>query len=278
MGIIPASDIDYKNADEFCGYQLMLCKTIESVGGFDFSKHANEEARALMKEGNVWLRNVKQEIEYLFKSPIGQNVAISLNDIPAILESYDIMHRLCKGAPCSEYLKEIRFRTVERWLKGDKSISPNRLALELFRETHRELRAIDTRYVVFASEIQDKWLKSLKMRGRLLNMPLSDEYRIIRHLINTELYVYYANSQGEVKSKWIKNYALSDEKIDALDTETLCAYIAYITTAEGFLNQDKAGLNTSRLRLFSKLAKRPDLHPFKRKAIEFDLIKYAGAS
>ncbi len=54
-----AFGIDYGNVDEVCGYQLLLCKIFERVGGFNHPQVSNATIREVQREGRIWLSEVR---------------------------------------------------------------------------------------------------------------------------------------------------------------------------------------------------------------------------
>lgn len=292
-----ASDIDYRNADEVCGYQLLLCKIFERAGGFDLPLKTNATIREVQRQGALWLREVKPLIADILSAPISGKPApvcslsapvegkieaqpasrITLSAIPVLLDSYDLLYRVCNGCPCYDYLREVKLKTVNRWLKGDKSISDTDVVLLLLSETDRDIRSLEKRYTDYAFSILGKWIDELTKYGRFINTPLTEAYKRLVYLLNDDLFAYLGrkDKQDTAKVAWTNTYVLQDHT--SLDTRTLLRYIGFLLTANicgYYANEPQDELYC---RLWTDYIARPDVHPFFRQALSLDLAKFALA-
>lgn len=105
-----ARTVDYCDADEICGYQMLLCKMFEKAGGLGTGRVSDKEIAAIRREGMSWLKEVRGHIDDLFSStvtPDKEKSRLALGDLPRILGSYDFFYRICHGAPCFGYLTVI---------------------------------------------------------------------------------------------------------------------------------------------------------------------------
>lgn len=138
-----ARTVDYCDADEICGYQMLLCKMFEKAGGLGTGRVSDKEIAAIRREGMSWLKEVRGHIDDLFSStvtPDKEKSRLALGDLPRILGSYDFFYRICHGAPCFGYLRKLRMMAADRYVKGDRSISQVQVALMLLAEIKRDIR------------------------------------------------------------------------------------------------------------------------------------------
>jgi len=278
--IIPATDIDYTDVDAICGYQLLLCKIFEREGGFGFPAVTNATIREVQNQGKVWLKEVKFLIAYILSSPVKAQTApnVTLAAIPDLLDSYDFFYRICNGAPCFDYLREVKLKTADRWLKGDKAISDTDVALLLLSETDRDISTLEKRFYSYAISVMGKWIEELTENGRFINARVPEAYKRLAYLLRRDLFVYLTGKeQPKIKARWIKEYQLTDDRLDLLATKDLCSYITF-TNAMSYMGNPVFEDHIARyVHLLYKLVSRPDIHPYYRQGIEIDLEHYKTA-
>lgn len=282
-GIIPrAYGIDYTDVDEVCGYQLLLCKLFEKAGGFLYPPVTNSEIREIQGEGRIWLREVRDLIASLLEAPVNPAAhdgdRMTLDAIPGLLSSYDFFYRVCNGEPCPGYLREIRLRTADRWLRGDRSISTTDVVIMLLKEVAYDIRTLEKRYTDYSVGVMGKWIDELTRYGRFRDIPLREAYSRLRYLIQDNLFAYLGSRQQDgIKRRWVETYSVPNARvtrigmIDAFDTKTLYEYIGFIRTASGRGYCENPDDDSKYACLWAEYASRPDVHPFHRKAIEIDL-------
>ncbi len=270
--ITAASDIDYSNVDEVCGYQLLLCKIFERAGGSDYPLVTNATIRKVQREGIIWLREVKSMIADILDGKANDFAAI-----PDLLSAYDFFYRVCNGGTCYDYLREVKLDTVDRWLQGDKSISDTDVVLLLLTEADRDIRSIDKRYSDFAFSVLGEWIDELAKYGRFINIPLAEAYKRLAYMLKDDLFAYLGRKekQDAAKMAWTKRYALENQSM--FDSRTLLRYIGFILTANqrGYFNNESE--DELYCRLWSEYIFRPEVNPFFKQALEIDLAKYAMA-
>lgn len=233
LDIIPAKDIDYRSVEEICGYQLRLCKMFEQAGGLSYEPAGGKEIAIIRREGLMWLERVRRLIDEALGAPVQLHrrvEGISLKDFPELLGAYDIMYRVCHGGPCYNYLRDVRLKAVNRWLRGDKSLSQARVVLMLHEEIARDILSVEPRYVEFCSRVIGGWIEELQTAGRLSGMPLEEAYEVLAFLLKEDLFAYL--SRASDKKNWIKAYALTEAEITRLSPRTLRAYQAFAHSAE----------------------------------------------
>ncbi len=276
--LIPAATcVDYTDKEEICGYQLLLCKIYESEGGLGYPAVCNPSTREVERQGIVWLREVKTALMEIFSRPLAASESdrhLTLGDIPEVLSSYDFFHRICYGKADSDFVRKMRLMTVDRWLKGDKSISKTAVVIELMREVNRDIRKLDDRYSTYAISTIGDWVKELMRFGKFRGITLEETYQRLGFLIIDNLFAYLGSKdQAAAKARWIERYTLTDSEIDALDTPTLRAYIAFTQSAATLTRMDSFdGMDTQYARLLSKFATQADLNPYERQALHLDLL------
>lgn len=284
-GIIPAHDIDYNDAEEICGYQLLLCKTYERAGGFDCFHRPTAELREVHGQGVIWLGKVKLLIERILSSPLpgrgtptqseSSTSGLDLGAVPDLLGAYDLLHRVCRGIPCFDYLRRVKLQTADRWAKGDRTISDTDVALLLLSEAKRDIRTLGKRYASHAFQALGTWIEELSRYTRFPGITDTEAYKRLAYVLKDDLtaYVGTKGTQDTLKSAWVRTYTVEDVK--PLDTPTLFRYIGFMTTASrwGYYNSEDE--DELYCRLWSEYISRPKTNTHLRQALEIDLAKYA---
>lgn len=264
--IIPANSINYKNVDEICAYRSLLCKIYECEGGFNLQAKYTPTTREIAQQSLVWLREAKALIESILRGGVAY---ANLGDIPRLLQSYDFFYRIGNGAPCYDYIREVKLKTVDCRVKGDKSISQTEVVLLLLSEADRDIRNLEERYAKYALTVMSKWVDELVECAEFKDTPKSETYRRLSYLIDTDLSTHFGRKEeAKIKAQWISTHILADEQIDAADTETLWAYSTFIDSLPSRNQKEYEHHNLMYMHILSILASRPDVHPYLVKAIE----------
>jgi len=271
--VIPANKINYTNVDEICGYQLLLCKMFEKAGGFELQFRTNCTVREVQTQGLVWLKIVRNLIEKILKASDSTG-GLTLNAIPRLLGAYDFFHRVCNGVPEFDYIRKVRLKSADLWVKGNKSISQTNVVLGILHEADRDNRTLEDRYSLFAFSIMGEWIDELTGYGKFHDIGLYEAYDRLAYLLKNDLFVYLdSKEQAKIKAQWAKAYILADEQLDTLSTKDLWSYIGFAQTVSSCRRLPLKDVDAEYVQLFTKLASRPDLHPFYREAIDIDLAQ-----
>lgn len=197
--------------------------------------------------------------------------------MPDLISAYDFFYRVCTGGPCYDYLREVKLKTVDRWLMGDKTISDTNVVLLLLLETDRDIRTLEKRYSDFAFNVLGEWIDELARYGRFVDTPLVEAYKRLVYMLNDDLFAYLGRKekQDAAKMAWTKKYVLQDHT--GLDTRTLLRYIGFLLTANRRGYCDNGPEDELYCRLWSEYISRPEVNPFFKQALEIDLAKYVMA-
>ncbi len=279
-----AATLDYSDVEEICGYQLLLCKLYEQAGGFDYDHKRTPWIVELREQARIWLCHVRPLIDSRLNH-------IADNAIPRLLSSYDLLYRVCNGAPDFDYIRKARLRLADRWAKGDKSITATEVVLELLKEVNRDNVTLDRRYSMFAISTRGKWIRQFQRcqcppipkstnppipNPPIPNLPIHQLYSRLACIIRDDLSVYLGTGdQHRYKREWINAYTLTDDEIDGLDTPALRSYIGFAQSAAYYLRLPLDDIDAQYVRLLTKLSLRPDIHPYCRAALELDLEKFS---
>ena len=260
---IPSSQaVDYTDISEVCAYQDLLFRIYANEGGLDESSAATPLTREIARQGFVWLREVKKHIETF----------TNLSGLPRLLRAYDLMHRVSYSTPDFAFLRDMKLKAVDRWLKGDKSICKTDVVLMLLGEIDRDIRSLEQRYVDFSFRVLNNWIKELNRFGRFREIPLSEAYRRLEYLMNADLFGYYdAKDQPKIKQQWANKNLLNTQEIETLDTDTLADYARFIEAIPCIESEDSQIKESLTLHLLRELSSRKDMHPYMAKSLDIAL-------
>ena len=269
-----AADINYLDVDEIYGYQLLLCKRFEQAGGFDLPRKTNFTILEVQKQGFVWLRAVKRTIEDIL-SPVNET-GMALDAIPKLVDAYEFFYRVCNNTSAFSFIRKVRLKTAEYWVKGNNTITETDVVLGILREVRRDVRTLDNKYSQYAYSVKDRWIEELCKNGKFRNVTLWEAYGRLSYLIQSDLFAYF-NNQAVVKANWVRTYSLSDDEMNLLYTATLWRYIAFLNNVSFMSDMPSERYDELYVSNISRLLSRSDLHPFVREALELDLSNYETA-
>lgn len=178
--------------------QQHLTEAYARAGGFGIGPVSPKATAAVRRDAAAWLRQARPLIESILTSDTPNTLA----QLPHLLDSYDILYRICYNSPCFTYLRDITLRATERWVRGDKSISANRVALMLLKEIDRDITGIPSRYIDFTFDMLDTWIRDLRLYGRLRNATSEETRLILSALLRQDLTAYDIPQSD--KLKWLE--------------------------------------------------------------------------
>jgi len=256
-----ASDIDYLNTGEVEGYSQYLLKLYERSGGFKLQPKVTREMRAIEAELRIWCDKVK---ELLMDAP--------LPDLHVLISTYDLPYRVVyRQAPSESFMRKVRTNAVQRWAKGDKSITSTIIAKILWDEIYsRSFRTLDKKYGLFYFGLINDWVKELQRTDTFAGISQIETFSRLRILMTENLFAEYGSKgAAQDKCKWAKSHQVSD--LSALNTPTLRCYIGFTNAASNVRAISMKEQFEDYIRLHTELVGRSDLDPYLQAAIKIDL-------
>lgn len=268
--ITSATYIDYTDVDAICGYSLLLRKIFEQAREFD---NPTATFRAIKNEGETWLCQVKTLIDNLLTAPDNPRSAFSttIAAMPDLIAAYDTLYRVCYRHPCNGYLRRIKLKTVDRWLRGDKTITETDVVLLLLSEADRDIRTLEKRYYDYAFSALGKWIDELTRHAGFINTPKAEAYKRLEYLLKDNLVAYLGRTekQDAAKTAWAKAYHVDDPT--TLDTPTLRYYINFSNAASNIRAIPIKEQFEDYIRLTTELNSREDLDKYLHAALTIDI-------
>jgi len=256
-----ASDIDYFNTGEVEGYSVYLLKLYERDGGFTLQPKVTREMRAIEAELRIWCDKVK---DMLMDAP--------LPDLHVLIASYDLPYRVVyRQAPSESFMRQVRTNAVQRWAKGDKSITSTIIAKILWDEIYSQsFRTLDKKYGLFYFGLINDWVKELQRTDTFAGVSQIDTFSRLRILMTENLFAEYGSKgAAQDKRRWAKSHQVSD--LSALDTPTLRCYIGFSNAASNLRAIPMKEQFADYIRLHTELDRRADLDPYLHAALKIDI-------
>lgn len=256
-----ASNINYANTGEVEGYSLYLLKLYERDGGFNSNRRITHQMKAVEAELRTWCVNVK-----------GLLMDAPLSDIHRLIASFDLPYRVVyRQAPSDGFMRQVRINAVQRWAKGDKSISSTVIAKILWDEIYsRNFKTLENKYGLYYFGLIDGWVKELQRTGAFAGTPPIDTYSRLKILMTEDLYAQYGSKGADQdKRKWAKSHQVKD--ISALDTPTLRSYIGFSTAASHLNGIPIKRQLANYIRFHTELDGRNDIDPYLHAALKIDI-------
>lgn len=256
-----ASEIDYLNTDEVEGYSLYLLKLYERAGGFRMQRQVTREMRTIEAELRIWCDKVK---DMLMDAP--------LPDLHVLIASYDLPYRVVyRQAPSASFMRKVRTNAVQRWAKGDKSITSTTVAGILWDEIYSQnFKTLDKKYGLFYFGLVNDWVKELQRIGTFTGISQVETFSRLRILMTEDLFATYGSKGVEQdKRKWANNHQVKD--LTALDTPTLRYYINFSNAASNIRAIPMKAQFEDYVRLYTELNSREDLDMYLHAALKIDI-------
>lgn len=272
MTVTTADTIDYSDVSEICGYQLLLRRQFEAIGGFVPMLSNTHTIRTIQSQGLRWLSAVKEILTELIDPASGTCAdrgtdGFGIAAIPELLSGYDYTYRMCNREPDVDFIRKVRRRAIQRWIGGDRRISQTAVVLLIADEIDSQASDIDERYSQYYFSIQGEWIDELNRYNRFQHISPREAYQRLNHLLNSDLSAYVGHSeQHAVKCRWTKANIESD--LTVLDTQSIMEYISFLRTARIHRIADTTEHITASL---AELATRPDLHPFYQQILKSEM-------
>ncbi len=256
-----ASDIDYFNTSEVEGYSQYLLKLYEREGGFKLQQRVTRQMKAIEAELRVWCGKVK---DMLMDAP--------LPDLHVLIASYDLPYRVVyRQAPSENFMRQVRINAVQRWAKGDKSITSTIIAKILWDEIYsRSFKTLDKKYGLFYFGLISDWVKELQRTDTFANISQFETFMRLRILMTEELFAEYGSKgAAQDKRRWANAHRVTD--LSDLDTPTLRCYIGFSNAASNVRAIPMKEQFTDYIRLHTELVSRNDIDPYLQEALKIDI-------
>lgn len=188
--------------------QASLLQRFQQAGGLNLPLETNPEIIAIQREGLDWLREARRQIDTLLSAPIPSPNAKFKNHnskLPFLLTRYDTVYRIVYGHPDGDYIRQARIQALQRWLKGDTTLSRTDVTLMILHEADRDNRTLDNRYSLFALGILQEWVDELTLYGRFRGIPAPEAHRRLDYILSAPLHAYLGPDETRLKARWAKS-------------------------------------------------------------------------
>lgn len=194
------------------------------------------------------------------------------NEIPELLESYDVACRLGNNcAPDVRFIDSYKRRVFDAWKSGHGDVSESQVFGVIAPYVSCRSGKVVKEYVSAYTSIKDRWVATLIRHNRFPDTTAYESYRRLALLTRCDLEGYFNGSSRdavEAKRRWYAENRVSD--LTTIGTLILRAYRSFVSS----LNPDVLDFGEMMeldSNILAELATRPDLDPYDREAFRLAL-------
>lgn len=191
------------------------------------------------------------------------------NDIPYLLECYDITCRIGNGrVPDGNFISRHKRRVVKAWEAGDREIEESTVFGIVAHEVTYHRKTADREYIRIYQSIKGRWLDTLIRYGRFPDVTSYENYQRLALMMLENLDNELGNKADDAKRAWYERNRVED--LRTLGSLLLRSYRRFIGSLfPSVLDfDDKIELDN---RILTELSARTDLDPYDREAFRLAL-------
>lgn len=175
-----------------------LIGNYREAGGFDLPAPApGASLRAIEKRLDQWCRCAEPTLQ--------RHTLIPLDRLVRLLGCYDIAHRIGRHRPPSgRFMRDVRLAIVQRWARGEKTVTDTTIASLLAPEVSRGITTLDTRYTDCYYMLIDSWVRELERHGHFSGLPPAEARERLELLMAEPLSAHFptAAQARAAKQRW----------------------------------------------------------------------------
>lgn len=256
-----ANTINYADSRQVQGAMYLLVKLYEHAGGFASQPAPGSRLRELRLQMSTLVKNIAATLP-----------SAPLPEIEPLLRCYDMPYRISHGTPPEpRFYLDNTVRAFRRWLDGEKTMTPNAMALQLSAQIARNPCGLDDKYTLYYFKTSGTWTRELMATGTLSSTPQAELYLILDDLLRSDLFAYLGSptQQHAAKARWTARHLLPTPA--DLDINTLEAYLSFYNTAAA---QSLIDINPADALSYTRrtLLAHPSLNPLYRQALQLQSL------
>lgn len=201
---------------------------------------------------------------------ISRRLAVSKeNDIPELLECYDIAYRVGnRRMPDNAFIDRYKRCVLKAWKSGDRSIEESSVFGTVAPEVSYNPRKADREYVTTYLSIKEKWLATLMRHKYFPNVTAYENYQRLALIMRENLDKELGYDADDAKRGWYEHNRVED--LSTLGSMILRSYRSFAGSLyPAILDFDeKMDLDD---RIIYELSGRADLDPYDHEAFRLAL-------
>ena len=247
---------DIKSTLAYAHYLIMKA---QSCGSFMIDGH-----RASGEEADI-----AQECR-LVSDSIGRQLAVChVNDIPELIENYDILYRTgYNKAPDDGFIARHKCRLYDAWRAGDKSIDESKIFGMLATLAYSPEKKSYTEHLAALDEIREKWVRILVAHSYFPDATAYENYQRLAMVMRENLDKELGNKADEAKRRWYEHNRV--ENLSTLSSTILRSYRRFAGSLYPAV-MDFDEKMTLDCKILEELSTRTDLDPYDREAFRLAL-------
>lgn len=263
MRVIPITGNSRKNdggdARSIMAYSHYLIMKAQIAGNFRFDGH-----RATSEEVEISTRCKSLCDNISRKLPI-----CKLNDIPELLECYDILYRIgYRRIPDADFIDRFDRRFFNSWKAGNKGVEESKVFEIVAKKARNPQGKTDMEQVKAYLSILDRWIVTLDRHSCFPNVTAYENYQRLALVMRERLDGYFSGNADEMKRRWYDHNKVDD--LSTLSSVILRSYRRFVNSLSPSVIDfdEKMELDN---RILIELSIRTDLHPYDRQAFRLAL-------
>lgn len=250
---------NFSDTRSITAYSHWLVMKAQTAGNLRFDGHT-----ATMEE-----KLVAEQCRTLCDK-ISHRLAVSKgNDIPYLLECYDIAYRVGnRRMPDNAFIDRYKRRVLKAWKSGDRSIEESSVFSIVAHEAKYRPNEADKEYIGIYQTIKRKWIDTLVKHDRFQMVTAYKNYQRLALIMLENIDKELGSKACDAKRRWYEHNRVEDLK--TLGSMILRSYRRFISSLLPTVLDFDEKMTLDNL-ILSELSTRPDLNPYDREAFRMAL-------
>lgn len=247
------------DAGSIMGYTHYLMMNAQFAGNLRFDGHkATEEEVEVAERCRVLCDRITRRLA-LCKE----------NDIPDMLECYDIAYRIGnRCVPDSGFINRQKRRVLKAWKSGFASVDESSVFGMVAPEVSRTPERAEREYVEAYLSIKERWLRTLAAHNCFPGVTAYENYRRLALMMRERLDSRFDGQDADVKRRWYERNKVDD--FSTLGSRILRCYRRFISSLSPAVMDFDQKMELDNC-IIAELSTRQDLNPYDREAFRLAL-------
>lgn len=191
------------------------------------------------------------------------------NDIPDLLECYDIAFRIgYKSLPDRTFINQNKHRILRAWKAGHRGIEESTIFGLLASEVSNYTVGTDRDYITSYLSIKERWIATLIKYDYFPNVTSYENYQRLSYLMREKLPSQIGYDAEDLKRRWYEHNQVED--LSTLNSSILRSYRRFVGSLFPTIMDFDKKMELDN-KIIAELASRTDIDPYDREAFRMAL-------
>lgn len=248
-----------RDARTITAYTHYLAMSGQAAGNLRFDGHPATADETQVAEQCRWLCDKISSYIEVCKE----------NDIPDLLECYDIAYRIGnKCMPDRVFINRYKRRVLKAWKVGHKGIEESSIFGMLASEVSNYMVGTDMGYITTYLSIKERWISTLVKHDYFPNVTSYENYQRLSFLMRENLTQELGYNAEDLKRRWYEHNQVED--LSTLNSPILRSYRRFVCSLfPNVMDFDKKMELDNKI--IAELTSRTDIDPYDREAFRLAL-------